>query len=116
MNEITPAEKRIFTRFEENTNVRYKIIRPVSDPKEYFVVAKDLSIGGLAFVSYQPIPTNTILNLKVELLDGLDPIECAANVLRTIKIKEDGEEIYNVSVLFLDLSSADQARLTRYTS
>ncbi len=109
-------EKRIFTRFEESTNVRYKIIRPVSDPKEYFVAAKDLSAGGLAFISYRPVPANTILDLKIELLDGLDPIACAANVLRTIKIKEDGEEIYNVSVLFLDLSSADQARLTRYVS
>ena len=122
MNEDS-SNKRIFNRLEETFNLRYKIIKPalqrgepVLDSKEYFVITKDISAGGLSFISPKPIPANTILEIKIELLNSDKPVECIAKVLRAIKLQESGEEFYNISVLFLDLSSADRERLMKYVT
>ena len=107
-------EKRVFARLEENANLRYKIIKPVPDEKEYLTAIKDISVGGLAFISQKKIPVGTILMVKIELLDSLVPVECLAKVLRMSQVKERTEVFYQIGVLFLDLAMADSARITQY--
>jgi len=107
-------EKRIFDRLEERINLKYRIIKPTLEEKQYFVTTKDISAGGLSFISEKPIPSDAILELEIEMWDSPNPIKCLGKVVRMAKFQENNEEFYNIGVLFLDLSPADRTRIIKY--
>ncbi len=117
-NEEDASDRRIFKRLDEKINMHYRIVDPNKDSvsrnivHDKVTVTEDLSAGGLLFYAEKPIVHGTILSLKVELLDGAEPLECLAKVERSRK--SDIGDGYDVAVCFLDLKGSERARLNKY--
>ncbi len=110
-------DKRIYPRLETQVNVSHKMIKPAAkkgEQPERLSVAKNISAGGLLFSYEEALPVGAILKLKIELPDTENPIQCLARVSRVEEIEED--KVFNVAICFLDISSADRARVERYIS
>lgn len=110
-------ERRIYPRLDNQINVSYKVI-PADEEllkkgisPEQYTITRNISAGGLLICTKEPLPIGSVLELKVELPDGKEPVECLAKVVR---IEEVGEEQYNVAVCFLDITGSDRNRLNKY--
>ena len=111
-------DKRAYTRLSCEANLRYKVFKSQQDlikrgfNPEQLSVTKDISAGGLLFVSNEPVPIGSILELKIELPDSKELIECLARVVR---IEErEADQNYNIAVCFLDITGAQKARMNKY--
>lgn len=107
--------RRVYARLNTKVNITYKPLDPKAAQKlqgQYFGVTDDISAGGLAFISSEPKPLGTILDLKIELPDAGSSIECLAKVVRVDK--PESQKFYTIAVCFLDLPSAQRARLDKY--
>jgi len=111
-------DKRAYTRLSCEANLRYKVFKSQQDlmkrgfNPEQLSVTKDISAGGLLFVSNEPVTIGSILELKIELPDSKEPIECLARVVR---IEErEADQNYNIAVCFLDITGAQKARMNKY--
>ncbi len=111
-------EKRIYSRLNSEIHIRYKLFKSQQDLikrmgilPETFSVSKNVSGGGLLFISDEALPVDSTLSFKIELPDGGKPIETLAKVVRTEK-KDDMH--YDVAICFLDMASADRTRLDKY--
>ncbi len=116
--ESSVLDKRAFIRLSSKVNVRYKIL-DLRDGRpnralipEQFSVTRDISAGGLLFISGEPIVVGSILELKIELPDSGQLIECLARAVRIIEAQPN--KSYDIAVCFLDITSAQRARLSRY--
>ena len=116
--ETFTSDKRIYDRLDTKISIRYKAFKSLEDltkrtgvVPETFSICKNISGGGLLFVSNEEIPAGFTLSLKIELPDGENPIETLAKVIRTEK-NDDGH--YDVAVCFLDMASGDRLRLDKY--
>lgn len=120
--ERNPLDKRVYVRLDRRINIRYKIFRSPEElgklakrglmPQELEAVTKNISAGGLLFSVDKALLPGSILDLRIELPRGDRPIECLARILRVKEIEMDKE--YDIAVCFLDLTSADRARLDKY--
>jgi len=114
----TGQERRVYHRLDSKVNIRYKVFKSVQDlskgkiTPEHLSVSKDISAGGVLFVSDESLSVGSILELKIELPDGKEPIESMARVVR-VEEKEEGKH-YDVAVCFLDITSAERVRLNKY--
>jgi c-di-GMP-binding flagellar brake protein YcgR len=75
-------------------------------------VTKNVSAGGLLFVSSELVNVGSILELKIELPDSKEFIECLIKVVRVEEIEENRN--YDVAGQFLDITSAQRTRLNKY--
>jgi type II secretory ATPase GspE/PulE/Tfp pilus assembly ATPase PilB-like protein len=112
-------EGRFFQRIEERVNVRYRLVRvPAKGGEaarpgpEQFTGTRDLSAGGLLFLAQEPLAAGSVLELKLEIPDGEDPLECLGRVVRTEEV-ESGK-FYETAVCFLDLAPAVRGRIDRF--
>ena len=112
------SERRVYSRLDTKVNIRFQafetreeLLRHGFTP-EQLSVTKNISAGGLFFVSREPIAVGSILDMKIELPNTSEVIECLAKVLRVEEVEE--EKIYNVKVNFLDLTSAQRTKLNKY--
>jgi type II secretory ATPase GspE/PulE/Tfp pilus assembly ATPase PilB-like protein len=111
-------DKRAYMRLDTKINLHYKVFKSQEDltkegyPPEQFSVTHNLSAGGLLFFANEPLPIGTIVELKIELLDGEESIESLARIVRI----EETDEVnkYEMAVCFLDITSAEKARLNKY--
>ena len=119
-NTLPPGwtEKRPYQRLNSKVNLRYKVFKSQGEllrkgfSPEQLSVTKNISAGGLLFFSDEALPIGSILELKIELPNGQESIECLAKVVRVEEIEE--EKNYNIAVCFLDITGAHRARLNRY--
>jgi c-di-GMP-binding flagellar brake protein YcgR len=58
------------------------------------------------------VEVGSIIELEIELPEVKIPITCLAKVMRVEPTEEIG--LWDIAVCFLDISSADRARLNRY--
>jgi type II secretion system protein E len=113
---LSAANKRIYTRLNSKANLRYNVVKSEEElvkkgyRAEQFSVTKDISAGGLLFVSPVPIPVGSILELKIELFNKDEPVECLARVVR---IEEEGNK-YNIAACFLDITGSQRSMLNKY--
>ncbi len=111
------SDRRVFERLDAQVNIRYKIVKSSALNKEThkkqaeFTVAKNISAGGLRFVTKESLPLGTILELKIELPEDKH-IECLARVVREEEI--ENERLYEMAVCFLDLSASNRTRLDKF--
>jgi type II secretory ATPase GspE/PulE/Tfp pilus assembly ATPase PilB-like protein len=109
-------DKRAFSRLNSKVNIRYMTFKSQEQllkrglTPEQLSVTKDISAGGLLFVSDEPVSIGSILELKIELPYAEEPIECLARVVRI----DEQEKKYNIAVCFLDITNAERARLNKY--
>jgi len=108
-------DSRIYARVNCKANVRYSILHQdrnnpgqfTTDRVVHSSVTKDISAGGLRFISGYALPVGTILELTLELEKGLPGIHCLAKVCR---VEDDTfSAMFHLVVYFLDISSADRA-------
>jgi c-di-GMP-binding flagellar brake protein YcgR len=113
-----PANKRAFLRLDEKINVRYKAVRTKEEmpsrgfKEELFSATKNLSAGGLIFVSHESMPVGSVVELSIELPDGGEDVNCLAKVIRT-NPSEEGRA-HDVAVCFLDITGAQRTRLKKF--
>jgi len=112
------SDHRAYGRLDKNINLRYKVFKSRQEliergfTPEELSVTKDISGGGLLFISVEALPVDSILELTIELPDGEKPIECLAKVLRVEDV-EEGKN-YHIAVCFLDITSSGRARMNKY--
>ncbi len=116
-----PGEKRIYMRLDERINVRFTIHRsPVKKDMfgkeeinpEQLSTTKNISAGGVLFISNEAPPVDAILDLTLEVPGRHDPITCLAKVIRVETA--EAKKLYDVAVFFLGISSKDRAYLDKY--
>jgi len=112
------SEKRVYARFESRVNVRYKAFKSLDEVSrrgykpENFTVTANISAGGVLFFSDESVNIGSFVELKVELPDAEEAVSCLARVVRVEEIEP--EKKYNIAVQFLDISSADKARINKF--
>lgn len=111
-------EKRTYRRLDKQAILHYKVFRSQEEllkqgyRLEQLNVTKNISAGGLLLTSAEPIAIGSILELKIELPEGGEPIECLSKAVR-IEEKEQNKN-YDIAVCFLDVTSAQRVRLNKY--
>lgn len=116
--ESLETDKRVYRRLNSKVNIRYKVFKSQEEllergfTAEQLAVTKNISASGLLFFSKESVPLGAILELKIELPDSSEPIECLARIVRVEETPQ--ENIYNIAVCFLDMTSHQRARMDRY--
>lgn len=112
------AEKRVYARLNMKVNIRYRMIQSSSElskrnlSPEQLSVTKNISAGGLLFVAPEAVAPGTIVELKIELPEAPQPIECLSRVVRAEEVRQ--EKDYEIAVCFLDLSGQDRSKLAKF--
>ena len=112
------ADRRTYSRLTAEVNLRYRVFKSKEEllkrgyAPEQHSVTKNISAGGLVFVSDELLPIGAIAELNIELPDGGKPIECLARIVRIEEIEP--EKTYDTAACFLDIASAQRARLNKY--
>ncbi len=111
---------RVYPRYRGKVGIRYAIVRQdpqqsnklMTDGVEHASVTKDISAGGVRFVSGYTLPVGTIMQLKIQLEKDSRSIDCLAKICR---IEDDNlSAMFNLVAYYLDISSADRVRLNDY--
>ncbi len=111
---------RAYDRAEEKVSIRYSIVR--QDPKnplklfydqvEHASVTRDISAGGLRFVSGYTLPVGAIVDLRIQLPGAEKRVNCLARVCR---VEDDNlSAMFNIVVYYLDISSADRVHINHF--
>lgn len=115
---LLDSERRIYSRLNNKINLRFKPFKNVEEltergfTLEQLSVTKNISAGGILFVSTQILNIGTFLELKLELPNNEEVVNCLARVVRVEELIEG--KSYDVSGVFLDITSAQRARLEKY--
>lgn len=111
-------DRRTFIRLPSNINLRYKVFRNEEElfsrgfrPEE-FSLTRNISAGGLLFISREPLVFGSVLELNVDLPVNQETIQCLARVVRVSE--SDNKGIFEIGVCFLDLTGAQRAKLEQY--
>ncbi|OGX21858.1 MAG: hypothetical protein A3K54_01315 [Omnitrophica WOR_2 bacterium RBG_13_44_8] len=113
------ADRRVYKRLDSKIKIRYKVFKSQEEllqrgfTREQLSTIKNISAGGLLFAADEALPVGAILELKIEMQDGDAAIDCLARIVRVSEVTGD-EEGYDIAVCFLDITSAQRARLDRY--
>jgi len=115
-------DSRVYFRIPCKINIRYSILHQdranlgqfTTDRVVHSSVTKDISAGGLRFISGYALPVGTIIELAMELKKGLPGIHCLAKVCR---VEDDTfSAMFHLVVYYLDISSADRAVIEGYVA
>jgi hypothetical protein len=113
-------DSRVYQRVDARIPVRYAVVRQDnSDPKrltfdrvEHSSMTKDISAGGLRFISGYTLPVGTILELKMQLEPAQRSIDCLAKICR---VEDDSlSAMFHLVAYYLDISSADRAQIDQF--
>jgi type II secretory ATPase GspE/PulE/Tfp pilus assembly ATPase PilB-like protein len=111
-------ERRVYFRLDSSINIRYKVFRSQEElikrgfkPDE-FSITKNISAGGLVFISSEALPLGSILELNIDLPHGEETVQCLAKVVRVEIVLQNNK--FDIAVCFLDLTGAQRARLDKY--
>lgn len=111
---------RVYQRLPLQAGIRYSIVHQddndithlTSDGVEHSSIARDISAGGVAFVSGYTLAVGTILDLSLQFDKNEKSVNCLAKICR---VEEDSvSSMYNLVAYYLDISSADRARLDHF--
>ncbi|HLD41048.1 MAG TPA: ATPase, T2SS/T4P/T4SS family, partial [Candidatus Omnitrophota bacterium] len=118
---IAVSDKRIFTRLDNKVNLIYKVLE-VKDglvkrgfTPEQFSVTRNISAGGLVFISDEPLAIGAVLELKIELPNEA-PIDCLARVVRVEERQASlsSKPSYDTAICFLDIAGSQRSQLNKY--
>jgi type II secretory ATPase GspE/PulE/Tfp pilus assembly ATPase PilB-like protein len=115
-------DSRVYTRFKIKTNIRYAVyhqdrLNPQkfrTNDIQHSSITKDISAGGVRFISGYALPVDTILDMMIQLPGGREGIHCLAKVCR---VEDDAfSAMFHLVAFFLDISSADRSRLEEFVN
>ncbi|MFH1062058.1 MAG: PilZ domain-containing protein [Candidatus Omnitrophota bacterium] len=114
IEEINAPDRRVNERLEIGLKIIYSRFKPGQEPRKTREGStSNLSSGGLLFKAEQSYDKGTILDLELELPEGIENIKCLARVIRCDKIGQE-ERQYNVAACFLDLPNSERSRINDY--
>jgi len=115
-------DSRVYPRLKYRADIRYMIYHQDRiDPRrfrsndiQHSSVTKDVSAGGVRFISGYALPVETILEVTLVLEAGLPGIHCLAKICR---VEDDAfSAMFHLVAFFLDLSSSDRARVEEFVN
>ncbi len=77
----------------------------------------NLSAGGISLLTETPLFSEDLLDLKIQLQENTEPIECIGKVLRVTPDSRESEgsgPSYKAAVLFLAIHSSDRLKLEQF--
>jgi len=111
-------DRRTFIRLPSSINLRYKVFHSEEElfsrgfrPEE-FSLTRNISAGGLLFISRETLVFGSVLELNVDLPVNQETVQCLARVVRVSE--SDNKGIFEIGVCFLDLTGAQRAKLEQY--
>ncbi|MFH1900790.1 MAG: ATPase, T2SS/T4P/T4SS family [Candidatus Omnitrophota bacterium] len=110
----SPSERRVFPRLDKKIPIHYRLFSSQESTEllSKVVFTKNLSAGGILFEASQSLTVGSILEVTIELPKQEEPIICLVRVIRvSLPQKLD---IYDTAIIFLDISSADRQKLSKY--
>ena len=117
-----PQDARAYARVDIKLPMRYAIVRQdkenpgkiITENIEHSSVTKDISAGGVRFVSGYALRAGTILELRIQTKKDERSVDCLARVCR---VEEDSlSAMFSVVAYYLDLSSANRVRLDNFVN
>ncbi|MCK5581144.1 MAG: Flp pilus assembly complex ATPase component TadA [Candidatus Omnitrophica bacterium] len=114
-------DTRTYPRLPGKVEIQYAIVRQdKKNPRKLTIdkmahnsITKNISAGGLCFISGYALAVRTIIELKIQL--GPDVFfDCLARVCRVEE--ELRSSLFDVSAYFLDISSGDRARIEKFVN
>ena len=107
---LKPWEARKFKRLRASYLVKYQMGEKGA-PRITNLV--DISEGGLRFLAHEKIPELSLLRLSIYLPPLERSVDAVSKVTR-VRRARDGEAIYYVSVIFLDLKGRDREAIRQF--
>lgn len=114
IEEISAPDRRVNERLEIGLKVIYSRFKP--GQVEAIIregSTSNISSGGMLFRADRSYDSGTILDLELELPEGIDNIKCLARIIRCDQIGQE-ERKYNIAVCFLDLPNSERSRINEY--
>jgi hypothetical protein len=114
---LDESDRRVYFRLDSSVNVRYTVFRSPEEltargvKPEEFSITKNLSAGGILFISRESLAYGTILEMFIDLPQGQETIQCFAKVIRTDEVGKNN--MYDIAVCFLDMTTAQRNRLDK---
>jgi hypothetical protein len=128
MNDSEKDEKRKYPRISKKVAVyAKKLAYPISATMDVKGTGKDISIGGVSFVSTTPFDPGTVVNLKIEIAGWSDakrpysmmrdvssetPLSVIGEVVWSRRASAEGE--FEIGVSFNNIYEDDYRALVRY--
>ena len=115
-------ESRIYSRLKFKTDIRYIVYHQDKlNPQKFRLndiqhssITKDISAGGVRFISGYALPIGTILDVTLVMPDGKEGIHCLAKICR---VEDDAfSAMFHLVAFFLDISSSDRSRLEDFVN
>jgi len=113
-----PDVQRMYARLTSRVNIRFKVFSSLNEVKksgfqpETLSATVNVSAGGLLFSSSEVVCVGSFVELNLELPDSKEPVVCLARVVRAEEIEP--LKRYNIAVQYLDVTSADRARINKF--
>lgn len=113
-------EARTYPRSFSPLQIRYRLLKkdPLdpgtlnSDGIEHSTMTKDISAGGLRFISKEIHPIGSMLEVRIQLGDGQKSFDCLAKVCRVEK--NDMDNVFTIVACYLDISSANRVAINKF--
>ncbi|HXH28544.1 MAG TPA: diguanylate cyclase, partial [Candidatus Polarisedimenticolia bacterium] len=99
--------RRSFQRVQASLEGRLSLVATDSHP----FTTLNVSEGGLLLSTQRALPVGALLDVALSLDDGANVVQASGRVIR---IEEKPEGKYDAAVRLIDISSRDQALLTKY--
>ncbi len=112
--------QRAYNRLDDKINFTYEVYKTKEGLLRGEVNSKDtgttknISAGGLIFVSGEFLSMEYILSIKISFPDGGDYIQCLAKIVKITEIIPN--KAYEVALCFLDIASTQRARIDKYVA
>ncbi len=115
-------DSRVYTRIDAKVQVRYFIFHQdkdnpdelTCDQVQHASITKDLSAGGVRFISVFALPIDTVIEVHLQLKPDEPGIQCLARVCR---VEDDAfSAMFHLAAYFLDISSGDRVRIEDFVS
>jgi c-di-GMP-binding flagellar brake protein YcgR len=74
-------------------------------------LTKNISAGGLVFISDEFLAFGTVIEINIDLPQSQETIQCLGRVVR---IKELDKNRYDIAVCFLDMTGSQRSKLDKY--
>ena len=113
-------DSRVYNRVKIKMDIRYAVYhQDKTNPQKFRTneiqhssVTKDISAGGVRFVSGYALPIGTILDMTIQVPDGKSSVRCLGKVCR---VEDDAfSAMFHLVAFFLDISSSDRSRLNDF--
>lgn len=113
---------RKYPRLNLSCNIEYNIeyniehfpVETDSDLKH--TRSKDISIGGMCFITYSPLPIGTVLNLKFKLKEEQEPIIIKGKIVWNEMFNIGGQKGWDNGIQFIDILEKDKKNILNYIS